>query len=42
MPDTDNPLLDNKWIVYFHDYMDSNWNRESYEKLSEITNSQMG
>jgi hypothetical protein len=38
MPDTDNPLLDNKWIVYFHDYMDSNWNRESYEKLSEITN----
>lgn len=30
--------LERKWIVYFHDYMDTNWNRESYEKLSDITN----
>jgi hypothetical protein len=34
----DNIILINKWIVYFHDYMDTNWNRESYEKLVEITN----
>jgi hypothetical protein len=33
-----NITLDNKWAVYFHDYMDTNWNRESYEKLVEITN----
>jgi hypothetical protein len=30
--------LENKWVLFFHDYMDSNWNRESYEKLYEITN----
>lgn len=28
--------LDAKWSVFFHDYMDSNWNRESYEKLGVI------
>lgn len=29
-------FFDNKWSIYFHDYMDSNWNRESYEKLVVI------
>ena len=33
-----NKTLENKWNLYFHDYMDSNWNRESYEKLGEINN----
>lgn len=33
-----NIVLRNKWVIYFHDYMDTNWNRESYEKLVEITN----
>ena len=28
--------LDTKWFMYFHDFMDSNWNRESYEKLGVI------
>ena len=28
-----NKQLQNNWSIYFHDYMDSNWNRESYEKL---------
>lgn len=23
----------NNWTVYFHDFMDSNWNKSSYEKL---------
>lgn len=31
-------VFQNKWIVYFHDYMDTNWNRESYEKLVELNN----
>ena len=34
----ENVDLENKWTVYFHDFMNSNWNRESYEKLSEISN----
>ena len=25
--------LHNTWTLYFHDFMDTNWNRESYEKL---------
>lgn len=29
-------FLKNKWSLYFHDYMDSNWNRESYEKIVVI------
>lgn len=33
----ENIALDNKWTIYFHDFMISNWNRESYEKLAEIT-----
>lgn len=31
----DIPLL-NTWTLYFHDFMDTNWNRESYEKLVTI------
>lgn len=23
----------NQWTIYFHDFMDSNWNKNSYEKL---------
>lgn len=34
----DNIILKNKWTIFFHDYMDTNWSRESYEKLVEITN----
>lgn len=30
--------LANAWNVYFHDYMDSNWNRESYEILTSYDN----
>lgn len=34
---TEAPLADaplhNTWTLYFHDFMDTNWNRESYEKL---------
>lgn len=30
--------LSNTWNVYFHDYMDSNWNRESYEILCSYDN----
>ena len=26
------------WFVYFHDYMDTNWNRESYEIITKIDN----
>jgi len=29
-------VLNNTWTLYFHDFMDSNWNRESYEKLVSI------
>ena len=25
--------LHHTWTLYFHDFMDTNWNRESYEKL---------
>lgn len=32
---TDTLELPNVWTVYFHDFMDSSWNRESYEKLVE-------
>ena len=31
-----NKQLNDEWVIYFHDYMDSNWNRESYEKLVHI------
>tara|TARA_Y100000389_G_scaffold199449_1_gene237857 strand:+ start:481 stop:951 length:471 start_codon:yes stop_codon:yes gene_type:complete len=34
----DNYNLNNEWIIYFHDFMDTNWNRESYEKLVSIDN----
>ena len=30
--------IKNTWNVYFHDYMDSNWNRESYEILARYDN----
>lgn len=28
--------LHNTWTLYFHDFLDTNWNRESYEKLVTI------
>lgn len=28
-----NTCFQNTWTVYFHDFMDSNWNKNSYEKL---------
>ena len=34
----DNYNLNNEWVIYFHDFMDTNWNRESYEKLVSIDN----
>tara|TARA_Y100000389_G_scaffold203925_1_gene254125 strand:+ start:3737 stop:4207 length:471 start_codon:yes stop_codon:yes gene_type:complete len=34
----DNYNLTNEWVIYFHDFMDTNWNRESYEKLVSIDN----
>lgn len=34
----DNYNLNNDWVIYFHDFMDTNWNRESYEKLVSIDN----
>lgn len=34
---TDICLLRHTWTLYFHDFMDSNWNRESYEKLVEFS-----
>lgn len=34
----DNFNLNNEWVIYFHDFMDTNWNRESYEKLVSIDN----
>lgn len=29
----------NKWTIYFHDFMDSNWNKNSYEKLITLRTS---
>lgn len=34
----DNCKLKNEWTIFFHDFMDTNWNRESYEKLACIDN----
>jgi len=34
----ENHKLSNVWVIYFHDFMDTNWNRESYEKLVSIDN----
>lgn len=30
--------LKHDWHIYFHDYMDTNWNRESYELVTKINN----
>lgn len=38
MSETDVSTLpfDCEWKVFFHDFMDSNWNRDSYEQLAVI------
>lgn len=34
----ENVDLENKWTIYFHDFMNSNWSRESYERLVQVSN----
>ena len=36
MPENKN--LDTYWKIFFHDYMDSSWKKESYEPLGTINN----